>query len=202
MKQCKLFMAILLAALCLLACAAADEPTVYQSGHFKYILLEDGTAEITVYTGKAETLDVPEMLNGYRVTSIGEYAFMSSNPLTNITLPNGVTRIRNYAFRFCFNLKSVTLPEGLTSIGNDAFSGCAFLTSITLPDGLTDMGSGVFYSCRALASVTLPESLTSIGDKAFSFCSAQLVITVPQGSYAEQWCIDNGHNYTYSNAVE
>ena len=34
------------------------------SGDFKYEILEDGTAEITGYTGSAETLEIPSALDG------------------------------------------------------------------------------------------------------------------------------------------
>ena len=42
---------------------------------YVYTLLEDGTAEITMYTGKATELEVPGKLDGYAVTSIGKGAF-------------------------------------------------------------------------------------------------------------------------------
>ena len=223
MKQCKLFIAILLAMLCLLACAAADKPTVYTSGDYKYILLEDGTAEIAQYTGKEEMLTVPDELDGYRVTGIGDRAFYSCTVPKSITLPDSVTSIGNYAFSFCDSLTSITLPDSVTSIGNYAFSSCRALTSITLPDSLTSIGDWAFCNCtsltsitlpdnvtsignyaftycRVLTSITLPDSLTSIGTDAFTDCPGHLTFTVPMDSYAEQWCIDNNMNYTFPDA--
>lgn len=44
---------------------------------YVYTLLEDRTAEITMYTGKATELEVPSKLDGYAVTSIGEEAFIA-----------------------------------------------------------------------------------------------------------------------------
>ena len=200
MKQCKLFIAILLTMLCLLACAAADEPTVYTSGGYKYILLEDGTAEIVAYTGKAETLDVPDALDVYRVTSIGDWAFYFCTSLTSTTLPDSVVSIGDYAFYSCDSLTSITLPDSLTSIGAEAFSFCDSLTSITIPDSLTSIGDSAFFSCDSLTSITLPDSVTSIGTDAFPTHNEGLIFTVPMDSWAEQWCLENNRNYTFPNA--
>ena len=44
-------------------CAGAEEaePTVYESGDYKYVLLEDGTAEIVDYSNwRTEDLTIPE----------------------------------------------------------------------------------------------------------------------------------------------
>ena len=37
----------------------ADEPIVYTSGEWEYVLLEDGTAEIADYHGETEELTIP-----------------------------------------------------------------------------------------------------------------------------------------------
>ena len=59
----KLLVIALILALCL-GCvgtwAEETEAEVFSSGDFKYILLEDGTAEITYYSGRSETLEIPE----------------------------------------------------------------------------------------------------------------------------------------------
>ena len=153
MKQSKLFMAILLAMLCLFACAAADEPVEYTCGDYKYVLLEDGTAEITDYTGKAATLTVPDMLDGYQVTGIGDKAFYSCGSLTSITLPDSLTSIGDEAFSYCYSLTSITLPDSLTCIENGAFSSCSSLTSITLPDSVTSIGVNPFHDSKKLTAI-------------------------------------------------
>ena len=98
MKQCRLIVAVLLMALCLSACAAADEPAKYTSGDFVYILLEDGTAEIVDYTGKATTLTVPKELDGYRVTSVGSRTFWDCDFIEGITIPDTIEHVSVYAF--------------------------------------------------------------------------------------------------------
>ena len=111
------------------------------------------------------------------------------------TVPNGIQNIGNYGFSGC-SLSSITLPEGVVSIGDSAFSSCSNLSSITLPDSLTNIGEEAFGYCKSLSSITLPESITSIGENAFSGCD-DLIITVNRGSYAAEYCKENGLNYTY-----
>ena len=105
----KLLSLLLCLALCL-SCApayAAAEPQVFTSGDCHYIELPDGSAEITWYFGRAESLTIPAALYWHAVTSIGDWAF-----------------------RYSSGLKSVTIPDSVTAIGKDAFRECTHLTLI------------------------------------------------------------------------
>lgn len=102
-----------------------------KSGDYQYILLTDGTAELTNYTAYAEFLTVPAQIDGHAVTSIGSEAFINSEFLS-----------------------SIILPDCLTTIGIDAFCGCSFLTSITLPNSLTTIGNWAFKSCPVSLNFT------------------------------------------------
>ena len=192
MKQYKLFIAILLAMLCLFACTAAEEPTVYRSGDYKYVLLEDGTAEIFQYTGKAETLDVPDALDGHQVTSIGNSAFYYCASLTSITLPDSVTSIGDWAFYSCDSLTSITLPNSVTHIGANPFLSCEKLTAIHVSPRHPVLATidGVLFNktekkliCYPYAftasSYAVPNGILSIGDNAFSYCDSLTSITLP-----------------------
>ena len=150
-----------------------------KSGDYQYILLTDGTAELTNYTAYAEFLTVPAQIDGRAVTSIGSEAFINSEFLS-----------------------SIILPDCLTTIGIDAFYECSSLTSITLPSSLTSIGSWAFAGCESLTNITLPNSLTTIGNWAFESCPVSLNFTVVRGSWAESWCKENGKNYTYSNSID
>ena len=154
---------------------AEEAPTEYTSGDYRYTLQPDGTAAIVKYTGSASELSIPDALDGYAVTAIGNEAFRLRQTLSSVSIPDGVTAIGNEAFRFCQNLLSVSIPDGVTSIGDRAFYGCWFLSHITIPD-----------------------SVTSIGDGAFEACALTLIVS--RDSWAEEWCKDNGIDYIYSDA--
>ena len=83
-----------------------------------------------------------------------------------------VTAIDNVAFLNSNGLTSVTIPETVSSIGNRAFRGCTSLTSIVTPSSVTTIGVYVFSNCTALKDVTLGRKVTSIGVYAFEGCTA------------------------------
>ena len=127
-KKC--FVALLMVVVMMCACwtgAGAEDERDYQ-----YVLLDDGTIEITNYKGNADRLTIPAKIAGKTVTSIGYYAFYSCDSLTSVSIPDSVTSIGDYAFSFCGSLTSVSIPDSVTSIGDYAFAGCGSLT-LTVP---------------------------------------------------------------------
>ena len=168
----------------------------------------------------AEEYSIPE-----GIKAVGSGAFYGCESLVSVTIPVSVTFIDNGAFYGCVDLASAPIPEGVTVIGNRAFYGCESLENVTIPKGVTDIGVGTFQRCRALTSVLIPEGVTAIGDyafywcenltsltipgsvtsigyDAFDYCSEQLVITVDKGSYARDYCAENGYTYQYPDALD
>src|SRR5512140_883590 len=70
---------------------------------FTYATNND-TITITGYTGPGGAVDIPGIINGLPVTSIGGSAFRNSTNLTRVTIPNNVTNIGDIAFAFCSSL--------------------------------------------------------------------------------------------------
>ena len=148
-------------------------------GDYSYKVLDDGTVEITGYSGSEEKVDIPAEIDGKRVTSIGWYAFNDCSSLTSITIPDSVTSIGDSAFYKCSSLTSITIPDSVTSIGWYAFEDCSSLTNITIPGSVTSIGRYAFDDCSSLTSITIPDSVTSIGWYAFRYCSSLTSITIP-----------------------
>lgn len=153
LKRLALLLALLLTATAILLCAAAEDE--YACGAYRYRLLDDGTAEITSYTGRAETLAVPDCLDGYAVTSIGNGAFAYCTSLTSLTIPDSVTSLGDGTFYNCTSLASIVIPDGVTSIGDYAFADCKSLTSITIPDSVAHMGANPFRMCTKLTRIVI-----------------------------------------------
>lgn len=117
---------------------------------------EDHTVAVTGYTGMTESVTIPSVVvNGdtYHVTSIGSRAFINSQVIIEITLPEGIVSIEGYAFAGCYLLKKASLPDGLISVGYNAFSGCASLKTISIPDSVTSLGDHLFDRSVALETV-------------------------------------------------
>ena len=73
----KVILAFLLLALMLLSAASAEEapPETLTSLGFQYIVLEDGSVQITSYIGEEAEVTVPETLDGKPVREIGRKPF-------------------------------------------------------------------------------------------------------------------------------
>ncbi len=85
------------------------EEEIPAKGALRYEVNADGkTCKITSSgTYKSSDIVIDEYIDGYKVTAIGEFAFMESSFITSITIPKSVTSIERYAFFDCKNLKSV-----------------------------------------------------------------------------------------------
>lgn len=185
--------------------AAFAASTTFTVDKIQYTVTDEGakTVSVTKYTGTDPNVVIPDKIQGYTVTAIGENAFKSSS-LTNIAIPNGVTSIGNNAFRSS-SLKSIDISESVTSIGDYAFTYCKSLTSITIPSSIVSLGKSIFEesslqsvtfgdsiqlasipdhafaSCKSLTQIVLPDSVKAIENQAFDTCSHLTSITLPEG---------------------
>ena len=119
--------------------AGEVEQETFTCEEYEYALLDDGTAEITKYHGEAETLEVPDELDGYAVTAIGDGAFA-----------------------FCYGLSAITIPDSVTAIGANPFYHCNSLTQITVsPDHpVLETIGGVLFNKPDKLLVTYPCAFT------------------------------------------
>lgn len=115
---------------------------------------------------------IPELIEGYVVTSIGNCAFQRCKSLTNITIPDTVTSIGDDAFSYCENLTSITLSDNVTSIADRVFSNCLSLESIVIPDSAKIIVWSAFLNCKNLKKVIIGSNLTVIEWDAFASCKS------------------------------
>ena len=156
MKQKLLTLALLLCA-CLQTWA--DTWTDSNGVTWTYTL-SGSNATITKSSKTSGSLVIPNKVNGYTVTSIGNYAFDYCSGLTSVTIPSSLTSIGERAFWACRDLTSVTIPSSLTSIGSGAFGHCSGLTSVTIPKGVTSFSNNAFLGCSGLTSITVASGNT------------------------------------------
>ena len=81
------------------------------------------------------------------------------------------------------------LPARLKVIEREAFMGIP-MSTVELPEALTRIESRAFAQ-TGLEYTVIPRSVTYIADDAFDGC-ADFSPAVYDGSYAQQWCADNG----------
>lgn len=167
----------------------------------------DHTATVASYDDSTPdgVIDIPDTVTSggqtYTVTAIGEYAFIPSRTITNVSsvfIPATVTSIGRFAFRCCKFLATVTFAEGsqLKSIGVSAFSGTEpahpIFKEIQIPDSVETIGINAFQNCQDLESITLPASLKTIEVGAFSGCRKLSEIRLPTSLKAIQSYVFDG----------
>ena len=178
----KQILSALLALLMLFGVLPATVFAAEKTNPLDYLTYEIADGEVTITdcdTSISGELTIPETIEGYPVTGIGEWAFENCTDLTNVKIPDSVTNIGSGAFQYC-NFTSIAIPDSVANIGNDTFYGCANLTSITIPNGVTSIEIYTFYGCTSLTSIIIPNSVTSIGDCAFRECTSLTSITIPE----------------------
>ena len=111
--------------------------------------------------------------------------FLNGEPVTDYSIPNGVTRIGRNAFRWNDHLTSVVIPDGVTSIGDYAFYLCPELRWVFVPDSVKSIGPHAFDGCSKLSTIVMGTGLKVVGEGAFYGCSSLQEIHI---SDLAAWC--------------
>ena len=174
-------------------------------GDYEYEILDDGTVEITEYTGSDTVLDIPSEINKKTVTSIEFGAFAGTN-LIKVTIPRSITNIGERVFNNCLSLKEINVnPNNPKYSSQDGILFNYDKTEIILypydksestyiiPNSVIFIANDAFCNC-SLTSVLIPDSVTSIGDFAFYLCSSLTNIIIPNsvtniGDFAFEDCM-------------
>lgn len=162
-----------------------------------YYLTTDGDeATILFYTGSVADLVIPDNIDGYTITGIGNYAFTDVDGLTKITLPSTLKVIGKHAFSYT-GLKEIEIPDGVFNIGPSAFRECYSLTKATIPASVTNITSNAFRDCGDNFTI-----YGYTGSRAESFAGEQNYLFValdgePQDPEGEQ--TEGDYTYTVEN---
>lgn len=140
------------------------------------------------------TVPIPNVINGYPVTSIGNNAFFGiSIILTNAIIPDSITSIGIQAFGECDALTNVFIPDSVTNVGIGAFQECFNLATITVDannpayasaDGVLfdkNLSTIEQYPGGLAGSYLIPDSVTTIGTWAFFGQSEPTNVIIPDG---------------------
>ena len=141
----------------LASCGNTYTPS-YDNLSFTVISEEEKICEVNGYKKyyndeRDNNIYIPKMWNDYKVTSVGESAFLCCTTLSSIEIPDSVTSIGDYAFDCCYSLSSIEIPDSVTLIGKSAFYNCTSLSSIVISDSVTSICEFAFYCCKSLSDV-------------------------------------------------
>lgn len=166
-----------IAAVSLLSAAQCTAYAEEKQAGYTYTIINN-EATVTGFEGEPTYIEIPEILEGCRVTEIRDNAFYECGSLRHIALPDTIEKIGHHAFYACYSLESITIPDSVTEIGMGCFCGCEKLSSVTLPDNLQRLPDSCFRSCTALTAFDIPVNVTDIGDFCFSGCTSLSRVTI------------------------
>jgi hypothetical protein len=163
--------------------------------------VENGSITITKFIGFDEKeIIVPNIIDGLKVTTIGESAFSKCTGIEKIVISEGITEIHNGAFFGCTALKDVVLPTTLRKLGKvpsvpkgmyswqwpryeGVFENCA-ITEIQLPPSLGFIGGKAFRYCRNLQKMNLPNGIKSLQEECFYGCTSLSEVLLPDNLHS------------------
>ncbi|MGN0806636.1 MAG: leucine-rich repeat protein, partial [Candidatus Coproplasma sp.] len=155
---------------------AVDESGVYDE--FKYRRTAEGI-EITQYNGSSVNVNIPAVIAGLPVVSLGKNAFKTNPIVRKVELPYSVKYIGEGAFLGMESLEDVYLTDNVVRIGVAAFRGCRSLKSIRLPERLTVLEEALFRDCTALEYCDVPQNVKELGEAVFRGCTSLRRISMP-----------------------
>ena len=170
MKRGIVVFMICLFVLCAASVAFAAEART--SGLFTYEIKGNGTAVITDYDWKKhgkEDLYIPNMLDGYTITGIGDSAFQKQ------------AEAKKGYYYLDYEIMA-KLPESIVTIGEKAFFGCDFIKAINIPASVKIIGAGAFASTGIICNVdSQNDTFATIDDVLYNKKDRELMF-VPKGN--------------------
>jgi hypothetical protein len=153
---------------------ADDTSTTYCSsdGLWNYTLDEAGNAVITGCGSNAVQkgiLDIPSVIDTYKVTGIEEKAFYKNTSITQVNIPDSMTFIGANAFNSCTSLSTVDIPENLVSFGSGVFWGTPWLTEkrTERADKLVIINGVLIDGISASGNISIPATVKYVAPFAF-----------------------------------
>lgn len=164
----------------------------YKVDGFVCYVKEDDTICIdaydTAYLGEDKSVVIPEEINGYQVTEIGEFAFYNEE-VQSVVFPSTLTKIGKQAFDQCAlegfsfagdqtvevgefafaetSIENIVVPANIKSIPKGCFGENLEVKSIVIEEGVETIGEYAFQYNQYATSVKIPSTVTTIGENAF-----------------------------------
>lgn len=107
----------------------------------------DETGCMLRWRGPYQKLDIPDVLEGVRITSAAPGLFAGNRVLAYVHLPQGLEAIPERMFQGCDNLPAIVIPPQVRVIGSRAFAGCAELKDVYLPSSVEEIAPDAFEGC-------------------------------------------------------
>lgn len=140
-----------------------------EDGNWQFLPSEDGTCSIKPLSNAMKTgaVVIPEEVDGFVVTSIGESAYESNRNVTSVVVPDSIKEIKENAFKGVTKITNFE-ANGVETIGASAFNGCTGLITFNTPNAV-ELGDGILEKCSKLKNVSIGANIIPVGT--FRNCS-------------------------------
>ncbi len=176
---------------------SSEEDNYITSGDYKYSVSVNSEGEETAlleeYTGDDTKVEIPEEIDGYTVSGLGDMTFYLNDKITEITIPASLEDFGYYPFYGCTSLMEFKVDKEHeiyksdndgAIVGKDGLAIMAYPTgknpeTYTVADGIVAINASAFAMCSNLKEITFPDSVEFIGNFAFSECTALEKLELP-----------------------
>ena len=100
------------------------------------------------------------------------------NTITDVIISEGIEEIGDFTFVASIALKNISIPSTVKVIGSSAFAGCSTITNIEIPLSVTKIDSYTFAKCKSLTEITIPSSVVEVGHYMFT-AIPKITVNVP-----------------------
>ena len=176
-----------------------DEPPVEEENPIiGYLTYQINDGEVII-TGCDRSISgdivIPDTIEGYPVTAIGDEAFLNCYMVKSIEIPNSVKTIGRGAFSFCYELESIIIPDGVSAIDDFAFNSCEKLENISIPSSVKTIGKSAFVYCYNLSGFVVDENNEQYTNDAYGVLfnkDKTMLIQYPIGNKLSEYTIPEG----------
>lgn len=138
---------------------------------WNYDVLRNKTICITDYKGERTHIVIPQRIDNYPVTALGDFFLSPDKPYR-----------RKNRKEVCRNIQSVVIPEGVLKIGESAFENCESLKEIIVPDTVTEISKRAFAN-TAVNRIHMPFGLKELGRELFDGCDSIILTNFENALY-------------------
>ena len=228
MKKAKIVFSIVLAAMIsAVSISTSYGLTLYEDGDYTFADAGSDSVALYAWSGSGELVVPNAYQNNKYVTSVYNYAFMDNTDITSlnfsnnyilntigtksffrctsitgdVVLPNTISKLSLGAFEECTNMNSITFNGAVEVVPEQFCYNDYLLKNVNLPENLRSIEALAFANCYSLRNVFIPASVNYIADTAFTNCG-NLIIECYYGSYAHNYAVTNGINYTILDGIK
>lgn len=154
----------------------AGTQTSGESPALDFLYASNGeTVVIRAYKGNAPIVNIPEEIEGAKVTTIAENAFKDNEAITSVSFPGTIEVIGEAAFLNCKQLRHVEFPKDRVPslfIDENGFSYCDIQNTLVLQADSLRIGESAFSGNYNLPTVIVLGNEIVFEDTPFNGCKA------------------------------